>query len=450
MCGIVGFMTTKRALEEFDRKKFITSALAVDSIRGQDSTGVFMARHDKLTNETPATLRGTCDGYAFIQDETYRKLMTRLDSYWAVVGHNRAATKGSVSLKNTHPFHRGPIMLVHNGTVWNADKVADAAGADAEVDSDKICAALAENHVEDVAKVINGSFALVWHDTRDGKVRFLRNSERPIHLAATEDGSTVLFASEAEMLWFLAKRSGLKIRQPFMPNPGTLMAFSRDNLMKPEISQVPLMTYPTTAAVTYGGTFSGPFVAGRSTTTTTTSQLRRPSSALMAEFAKYRLIPDSNYTFIGHSYAQVPGSYNVCRLSGWIPAINHMAVIWDMPVAVGSHCIANKSPLRVEVVGIRYVTHEGKTVPCFVCAYIGRGEGNDTLRGGVAIGDTIIGPSGLHVSTDWWCDAVATGCSKCGALILPEDADVITWEQKNEAPGWAPICSSCSIPTPGV
>lgn len=458
MCGIVGFMTTKRTIEEYERKKWLATAIAVDTVRGPDSTGMFLAPHDKLVGVTPATLKGTCDGYAFVNDDSYRKQVANLDRYWAAVGHNRAATKGSVAIKNAHPFVRGPITLVHNGTVYNSDQLGDTKETDAEVDSDQICAALAENHVEDVAGLINGSFALVWHDKRDGKMRFLRNHERPLHLAATEDGSTIYFASEAEMLWFVSKRAGVRLRQPFQPNAGTLLTFSRDNLLVPEVTEVKLRP----AVITYGQ-FGGqgraadnvPFgrsqvgvaTLGSPPTTTSTHSYQRLSGALEDELKKFRVIPDCTYTFLPTSYMQPPGVLNVCRLSGYIPAVEQNAIIWNINSAVASTALADKAPMAVKVVGLRYIVDKGNRVPLFICDYTGRGQGNDTLNrdvAGLKAGDTILGPEGKEVPTEWWCDAVGDGCSKCGVLILPEDADVITWDKLAEGV-FNPVCNACSV-----
>ena len=41
MCGIVGYITTESKLGEMDRSRFLRQALIVDTLRGDDSTGVF-------------------------------------------------------------------------------------------------------------------------------------------------------------------------------------------------------------------------------------------------------------------------------------------------------------------------------------------------------------------------------------------------------------------------
>jgi glucosamine 6-phosphate synthetase-like amidotransferase/phosphosugar isomerase protein len=42
MCGLVGWITSEKGSDAYDRRKFIDQALILDTVRGGDSTGVFV------------------------------------------------------------------------------------------------------------------------------------------------------------------------------------------------------------------------------------------------------------------------------------------------------------------------------------------------------------------------------------------------------------------------
>lgn len=242
MCGIVGWFTTS-TVNSVDRRRFIDQALIADTVRGDDSTGVFgvphVANHDTIGANWAKAVQ---DGYAFTLNKQYQELLKGgVGKYRAVIGHNRSATTGGVSLATAHPFQIGPITLVHNGTLSSTHDlpVSEYEGKLVN-DSETICHNLAYHDVETVVKGLNGSFALVWHDKRDDTLNILRNGERPLHIAKDSKLPQAFIASEAPMLKWLLDRLKIKYATIYQPNPGVWMKFHKDNLFDPECKKLEL------------------------------------------------------------------------------------------------------------------------------------------------------------------------------------------------------------------
>jgi hypothetical protein len=143
-----------------------------------------------------------------------------------MVGHNRAATRGTVNDQNAHPFWvDDKIVLVHNGTMRGDHKKI----ADVEVDTHAIAHAIAKNdNIEEVMQDINAAFALAWYNVEQKTLRLLRNSERPIHIARTQMGG-LMFASELEFILFAAHRNKITLKEkPYMLAADNLCEYKLD------------------------------------------------------------------------------------------------------------------------------------------------------------------------------------------------------------------------------
>jgi len=201
MCGIVGMIAKKQAGFSYSEVAAFKDALLIDSLRGEDSTGVFSVMRNKTVN----AIKVATHPLHLYQCTDWTSLESKIVQHGRfVVGHNRSATKGAIKTENAHPFHEGKIILVHNGTLRGDHKEL----ADVEVDSHAICHALNEKPPEEVIKELKGAYALVWYNVETERLYLIRNAERPLFFVESTD--VIGFASEAWMLSCALSRKGEK------------------------------------------------------------------------------------------------------------------------------------------------------------------------------------------------------------------------------------------------
>lgn len=204
MCGIVGYLSKTDKMHEGEKEHFMRYALSMDTLRGADSTGIMTLTKRFEVN----TIKTLMPGDKFVQSPRYQK---NWQPGWCQVGHNRAATRGTVNRENAHPFSFGDITLVHNGTLWADGNSLPTYNKELNVDSMQIAHALAEHAPEeskDVLADIDGSFALVWFDKRDESVNMARNADRPMHYGLNTSKEILWFMSDGHMLRTIIKSMG--------------------------------------------------------------------------------------------------------------------------------------------------------------------------------------------------------------------------------------------------
>lgn len=219
MCGIVGVVsrhTNGLSNPEID---MFEQMLFVDTMRGWDSTGVFGVDHLGNVGIAKAALHGP-DFICTNEFKVFKRAAVKDGVF--VVGHNRAATRGTVNDENAHPFYvDDKIVLVQNGSWRGSHKHIK----DVEVDSHAIAHLLADNaDIEAAMKQVNAAYALVWYNVETEELHFLRNSERPLYIAEFLH-SGFMFASEVETIMYAAaKNNSQKFKKdPYMLPINTLM-----------------------------------------------------------------------------------------------------------------------------------------------------------------------------------------------------------------------------------
>lgn len=221
MCGIVGIFGDLT----FELKEAFEDLLVINSIRGNDSTGVATLTYQKDL----LVVKDVGDPYVLLWDEKYKKLRNRGNLF--LLGHGRAATKGKINHENAHPFRAGRIVGVHNGTLHGRDfKIGNQKF---NTDSEWLINKIYRNGIEDVWENLSGAATLVWFDGEEETINFIRNDERPFSYGITEDEKTIIFASEFWMVQGICKKYGIKLKGSVLtPNPHNLFTVSQ-NIGKP-------------------------------------------------------------------------------------------------------------------------------------------------------------------------------------------------------------------------
>lgn len=184
MCGIAGFMTgTKRYSKADD---FISDSFVAGSLHGMDSCGVVSIEMKKdlySWQKLPV-----CGSY-FITDRAARNVIRDANlPNTLTLAHTRAATQGSVSINNAHPFivegqdgdNYREMVGVHNGSLtgWASKKGASKFDVDSEWALNKIFD-LGDKAFEE----IEGAYCFVWWDNANPDVLNISlNDRRPCSL----------------------------------------------------------------------------------------------------------------------------------------------------------------------------------------------------------------------------------------------------------------------------
>lgn len=194
MCGIVGIagnMISKH-------NDIFRDMLFFDTVRGVDSTGVL--RVPLGPDATPSVVRtlGHPLGLAVADSVAFTPKGKVQNIHKVLLGHNRAATQGSVTLSNAHPIQVGDIIGVHNGTLWDHKDLCD--DKEEDLDSRAIYRSIESRGIDETWKNLSGPAALVWWNNKDKTLNLLRNNERPLWVGWGSKRDVIYWASESWMI----------------------------------------------------------------------------------------------------------------------------------------------------------------------------------------------------------------------------------------------------------
>lgn len=194
MCGLVGIAGNLAYKDEKAMKRL----LLLDFFRGVDSTGLAAIRH---SNKEALIAKLPSHPLDLFEMPKFKSALNGQASS-VFIGHNRAATKGAVNNYNAHPFTFGHITGAHNGTLdhFAFTDLKKELKIDYPVDSQAIFAAIAKMGIKDTMAIITGAWSLVWYDSQDDTLNFLRNKERPLWYAFTKEFDRIFWASEWPMI----------------------------------------------------------------------------------------------------------------------------------------------------------------------------------------------------------------------------------------------------------
>lgn len=221
MCGIVGVISAYKNGFTAAEQQLFQDMLYADTLRGVDSTGAFLVSTDGVVD----VLKDAVPGFQFLATNEFKsmKAAAYMDGIF-MVGHNRAATRGTVKPENAHPFVvDNELVLVQNGT-YNGDH---SHLSKTEVDTEAIAQLLhRETDIEKALAQVDAAYALVWYDVRIKTLYIVRNTQRPMYIARTKNGG-VVFASEPGIIQFAAGRASVDLQDdPYLIKEGCLCAFT--------------------------------------------------------------------------------------------------------------------------------------------------------------------------------------------------------------------------------
>lgn len=464
MCGIVGFITTESKKGETDRSKFMRHALIVDTLRGDDSTGVFAVGHEPLFEDGSAYwLKQLGPGYDFVNSKDYWENLYDTTAYRCMVGHNRAATVGGVTTDGAHPFQEGPITLVHNGTLTSTYSLPmPMSGLEGvTVDSHAICHNLAEHSVEDVVEELNGAFALVWHDARDNSINVIRNRQRPLHFALNSAKDTLYFMSEGGMLHMLGDRIKLGLKDIYYPKEGQHLKWLPDTeLGRPIVKTLELWEdswkqhYPAHGYNTYGGYdwrddddyYGRSANSGKAPARSETEDYifvggrKKPVPMLLQEaLLQHDVVIEDRLRFTPQSSGLNPQDKDRIYIAGTLEG-RHRAMLLSCPPHFGND---TDRDWMVRVIAVK-MTPEGE--PIFLCKIVSTLVDQSKLTSDRPFDsgarsmlgyDQVPGQDGFMVSASEFYRTVVDGCVMCTAPISIRDAYDLIWT------GEGAICPNC-------
>ena len=210
MCGIHAVFNVDTQFNN-NATKYMEQAFIVNSLRGVDSSGMFVV-NDKGQQEVH---KMALQGPLFVESKLTKRMLTDVGRCRVAVGHVRAATAGKINVDNSHPFvGYGPngsrVVGVHNGTLndWRSNTGAGLY----EVDSDWAIQHIADENA-DAFEDFHGAYAFIWwREETPGKVFVARNDQRPMHMLVTPDEKTMYLGSELGMVSWLTDRNSIKAK----------------------------------------------------------------------------------------------------------------------------------------------------------------------------------------------------------------------------------------------
>ena len=489
MCGLFGVASTEGRKYENDRRNAFEQGLKAAEWRGEDASGIAVVPIKDL--DKPAIVfKKAMPASDLVRMEQYKRIMFNLDQYAYVLGHARSSTsdRSVFADSNAHPFQYGPITLVHNGHIQNANSIGSSILH--TVDSAHVAGALAVRDAKSVLESLVGGFALVWHDARDKSLNFARNMQRPLIWAYVEKENTMFWGSELEAMWAVLNRNGIKMDGKFKwGSPLKHFKFVHDDLRGFKVTPFAQAATPKTVVRGHGQQPSAPWTGETrrlaETPGMTESTTKIGGKTPSADTGTTKIEPTQIYVYEPPSTSSRPKINRKIRsvekelqdfglkmdqAMMFVPEVfrmykNHRGMIG----AIEGHDRVRGRPFVIEnvrksvwdkanacgkiygrVVNIR---RRGKEA-IFVCDYDKNGSERFAFRHLSAVGgadkdrpfhleqqeddltdkEVYCGPGGQKISKEEFIRRTKEGCAWCSSDIDIDDHDRVRWVGQNDEP----------------
>lgn len=428
MCGIVGFIAPD-AKDFQKRKDYFTQALYADALRGQHSTGIFSVK----SNSDVSMHKKAMSGYDFLDLRAVEKIINSDGRF--MIGHNRFATIGSQTNKNAHPFYRGDVIGVHNGTLNYSWRSFLPAANSFDVDSEALFNAFAVEDYKDILSEVEGAFALSWYDQRDKTLKITRNEERPLFIASLKDKDYFFIASEAGMLNWLANRTGHEIKEFFLPKPGEVYKFPLNDPKEFEVETIHLKAKKNLPAIKgkSNNGYVNPYVALN----------LNPTEELVFDCSFFEKYNANNPRGMVLGYVRSRKDKDGHRIKFTMHGID----LNDLLKEAGAKSI-NEICFLGRTSGVTNLNADRDGSQTLIlnksqCRMYKKADASFTEDEDISFGEEetseicVKGPDGKFINLTEFNKHVKNGCIICGDPIDADDANHILWTHDNQ-----PICKS--------
>lgn len=209
MCGILGWMTTKKSEMSFkDYKRGIKELLLLSETRGKEASGICCVSETDI-EIVKADVRAS----KLVQSSVYERCMASLKSSGErlVMGHTRMVTNGdAANFANNQPVVRNDIIVIHNGIIVNSEEIWNKhidLKREAQVDTEVFPALMEKYRYRDnvifalmqTLGEVEGSLTIAMID-RKSKWLLLYTNIGSLYIAYTKNGSDIIFGSERYIL----------------------------------------------------------------------------------------------------------------------------------------------------------------------------------------------------------------------------------------------------------
>tara|TARA_B100000929_G_C15511743_1_gene421161 strand:- start:37428 stop:38591 length:1164 start_codon:yes stop_codon:yes gene_type:complete len=341
---------------------------------------------------------------------------------YALIGHNRYATKGKINNINAHPFEFEHVVGAHNGTIRGQWRLPDS--TDFEVDSENIFHSIETMGLESTLAVLDGAYALTYWDKRTEELILLRNSERELSYCYSKDGSALFWASEPWMLHVALSRNNVKYGEVFDVAPCHIHRFTfplkyqKDSQVSCSIQKFKEFIPPKPATTAYNSPYKAGGTKKLEDKTGKTDEVSKVKD-LLGKRIQF-IIDGVAYTTNRHAYI----SGTALEYEGVEVKLYPLpqSKLWKELIALSGDTIF-EGDVASTVLSANQVTVNYQTVE----------EVEDTDE------DTILGYENKYLTEQQYLEKTHKGCAWCASPAGLSQAQTIMWINHDTF-----VCEDCS------